>query len=130
MKVKVDVKLDQAKLNKLVQAQKQALEMTATEVITDIVNSQVVPFEHGQLEKSHSVDSSGLNEGKVSIAVGGGDVPYARRLYWHPEYNFRTDKNPNAQGKWMQTYIDGEKKNYAKEKFMEFLKALSGELIK
>lgn len=30
------------------------------------------------------------------------DTPYARRLYWNPQFNFSKDKNPNAQGKWYE----------------------------
>lgn len=30
------------------------------------------------------------------------DTPYARKLYWNPQLNFSTDKNPNAQGKWFE----------------------------
>ncbi|CAM3214062.1 minor capsid protein [Streptococcus pluranimalium] len=29
-------------------------------------------------------------------------TPYARRLYYNPQYNFSKDKNPNAQGKWFE----------------------------
>ena len=57
--------------------------------------------------KSGYVDKDQIGQGKAAIVF---HTPYARRLYYHPEYNFRTDKNPNTQGKWMQTYIDGEKR--------------------
>lgn len=30
------------------------------------------------------------------------DTPYAVRLHEHPEYNFSTDSNPNAQGKYLE----------------------------
>lgn len=30
------------------------------------------------------------------------DTPYARKLYWNPGFNFSTDNNPNAQGKWFE----------------------------
>jgi|SRR5690625_784733 len=29
-------------------------------------------------------------------------TPYARRLYYNPQYNFSTDKNPNARGLWWE----------------------------
>jgi hypothetical protein len=29
-------------------------------------------------------------------------TPYARRLYYNPQYNFSKDKNPNAQGLWFE----------------------------
>lgn len=30
------------------------------------------------------------------------DSPYARRLYWNPQFNFSKDKNPNARGLWFE----------------------------
>lgn len=30
------------------------------------------------------------------------DTPYARRLYYNPQYNFSKDVNPNAQGLWFE----------------------------
>lgn len=128
MGVKVTVKLDKSKINTLVSSQKKALELTTEALKTDIVTSAVVPKQTGELEISHFVDTSQIDEMKTSINVSG--PPYARRLYWHPEYNFRTDKNINAQGKWMQAYIDGEKKDFAKDAYKIFLKQLSKGLIK
>lgn len=128
MGVKVTIKLDNSKINTLIEAQKKALEMTTEAVKSDIVTSAVVPKQTGELEISHFVDTSQIDEMKTSINVSG--PPYARRLYWHPEYNFRTDKNINAQGKWMQPYIDGEKKDFAKNTFKINLKQLSKGLIK
>lgn len=29
-------------------------------------------------------------------------TPYARRLYYNPQYNFSKDKNPNAGGLWFE----------------------------
>lgn len=57
------------------------------------------------------------------------DTPYARRLYWHPEYDFRQDKNQYAGGLWMQTYIDGDKRHFVKETYGKFLKQLGGGLV-
>ena len=51
-------------------------------------------------------------------------------MYWHPEYNFRKDKNPNAQGKWMEDYITGSKKDVPQENYCVFLKQQSGGIVK
>src|SRR5690606_20604332 len=104
MKVNVKVTLNQAALKNLEQIQQQAIEMTADAVKSDIVTSAVVPKDIGELERSGHVV---VEQGKVRLVY---DTPYARRLYWHPEYDFRTDKNPNARGKWMEPYYAGEKK--------------------
>lgn len=124
MSVKVTVKLDNAKIARLEEIQKQAFEMTVEAVLSDIKTSAVTPKQTGELERS------GFVEIKDMIASIIFDTPYARRLYWHPEYNFRHDKNINAQGLWMQAYIDGDKKDFIKETYMKFLKQLSKGLIK
>ena len=124
----VRVTFDQAKMEKLTQASRQALVMTAEAISSDIVASQVVPKDVGTLERSRYIETSKSKEGKVAV---GFNTPYARRLYWHPEYNFRTDKNPNAQGKWMEMYLaGGSKEKYAQKAFTRFLKQLAGGLIK
>ncbi|KOF56619.1 MULTISPECIES: hypothetical protein [Clostridium] len=127
MKVKVDIKLNNGNISKLVQAQKQAIEMTMEAVLSDIKTSAVTPKDTGELERSGFVDTSQLEKFIVSIIF---DTPYARRLYWHPEYNFRTDKNVNAQGLWMQSYVDGEKRDFIKDTYMKFFKQLSKGLVK
>jgi hypothetical protein len=122
------VKLDQSKINKLAQAQIRALEMTAEAVKSDVVASQVVPKDVGTLERSAYVETSKSKEGKAAV---GFNTPYARRLYYHPEYNFRTDKNPNAQGRWMDMYLPGgSKERFAQNTFTRFLKQLAGGIIK
>lgn len=127
MSVKVNIKLDQTKINFLQEASKKALEMTVEAVLGDIKTSAVVPKDTGELERSGFVDTSQIENMVAAIIF---DTPYARRLYWHPEYNFRTDKNINACGKWMQQYVDGDKKDFIKETYMKFLKLLSKGVIK
>lgn len=127
MSVKVTVKLDKAKISQLDKASKQAFKMVVEALLSDIKTSAVVPKEHGTLEDSGFVDDSEIENMVASIIF---DTPYARRLYWHPEYKFRTDKNANAGGKWMQPYVDGDKKNFVIETYMKFLKMLSKGLVK
>lgn len=143
----VRVTFDQAKINKLTEAALQALEMAAEATLSQIVSDGVVPKEVGTLErggelevkdketggkktaayKSGYVDKAKREQGHVAITF---HTPYARRLYYHPEYNFRTDKNPNAQGKWMQSYLDGDKKDFIRDSFAKFFRKLSRGLIK
>lgn len=126
MNVRVDIKLNNANINRLTQAHSKALEMTADAVLSDIRTSAVVPKDTGELERSGFVD---LSEIKNSIARVVFDTPYARRLYWHPEYNFRQDKNANAQGKWMESYLTGDKQKFIKDTYSMFFKQLSKGLI-
>lgn len=129
MNVKVNIKLNNANINKLIEAHSKALEMTADAVLSDIKTSQVVPKDKGAtgLEGSGFVDISEIKNFIVRVVF---DTPYARRLYWHPEYNFRKDKNPNAQGKWMETYLTGEKQQFIKNTYSTFFKQLSKGLVK
>lgn len=40
--------------------------------------------------------------GRMSEYTVSWHTAYARRLYYNPQYNFSTDKNPNAGGLWFQ----------------------------
>lgn len=127
MKSKVKITLDSTKIRTIEEARKKALEETTEAVLSDIKTSAVVPKDTGELERSGFVDLSRLDNGVTSIIF---DTPYARRLYYHPEYNFRQDKNINAQGKWMQSYIDGDNKEFVEETYKHFLKMFGKGLIK
>lgn len=47
-----------------------------------------------------------IESGQPNTQIGSGEVkwftPYARRLYYHPEYNFSTEHNPQAGGMWFE----------------------------
>lgn len=118
MQVKSTVKMDFGKIEKLTKAAVTALKNTAEEVRTDVTQAQVVPFQSGNLQnESTFVDDSLADSGIVSIVSS---TPYARRLYFHPEYNFSKEENPNARGNWYEPWIDGSKKNFAKDAFKRF----------
>lgn len=126
MKIEVNIKLDNQKIAKLEEVYLKALEMTAEAILSDIRTSAVVPKDTGELERSGFVDLSDIKNAIARIVF---DTPYARRLYWHPEYNFRTDKNVNAKGKWMEDYLSGEKKQFVIDTYSKFLKMLGKGLI-
>lgn len=126
MRIKVDVNIDNLKINILEQAHLKALEMTVEAVLSDIKTSAVVPKDTGELERSGFVDLKDIRNAVARIIF---DTPYARRLYWHPEYNFRQDKNPNAKGKWMEDYLSGDKQRFIKDTYSIFFKQLSKGLI-
>ena len=127
MGVRVNIELSNAKINILIEAHKKALELTTEVVLSDIKTSAVVPKDTGELERSGFVDLSEVNNMITRIVF---DTPYARRLYWHPEYNFRKDKNANAQGKLMEAYLGGDKQQFIKDTYSKFFKQLSKGLIK
>ena len=102
-----------------------ALEQTGDYVIDEVVNAQVMPFDTGTMQnESTFVDKSKSSSGTVSIVTS---TPYGRRLYFHPEYNFKTENNPNAKGKWLEDWTENGK--YAKDvkkAYAHFYKQLGG----
>ncbi len=124
IKIKAKLELNQEAIKKIQDAAVKALPLTMEAMKTEVNNMQVVPKETGNLEESAATGAEG-NKGYISY-----NTPYARRLYYHPEYNFRQDKNPNAQGRWMDSFIYGPKKDWLAKAYGEFLKRLSGGVIK
>lgn len=63
------------------------------------LSSEVVPFDIGTLSASGQVETAQTPDEGSAVTY---DTPYAARLHEHPEYNFSTDSNPNAQGKYLE----------------------------
>lgn len=125
IKVNSTVKLNFPKIQQLTQAQVTALEQTAEAVHTEVVQAQVFPRDTGALQnESTFVDTSESNRGKVSIISS---TPYARRLYFHPEFHFKKDENPNAKGKWYDDWLTGGKEaDFAMKTFKDIYRRLTG----
>lgn len=125
MKVTVKTTVDTAKLAAIDAAAQRALVKTAEIIHGQIVQAQVMPFRTGHLQnESTFVDQSGAAEGHVDIVSA---TPYARRLYYHPEYNFDTTNNPNAGGQWFAPWAPGgEYSNMATQTFAALLKREAG----
>jgi len=85
------VTLNMDYLRRLTEAQAVALEQTAEALHSEVKQEQVVPRDTGALQGTNMfVDFSGSKKGTVSIVHS---TPYARRLYYHPEYHFSTGKS-------------------------------------
>ena len=125
MKLTPKVTYNTANINRIEADIAKALVKTADAVKTDLQQSQTMPFDSGQLQnRSTFVDDSKVSSGKALVVS---DTPYARRLYFHPEYNFSTEENPNAGGAWFAPYINGAKKDDALQVFAVFMrKSLGG----
>ncbi len=96
----------------------------AETILEDVKHSQTMPFESGVLQNDSTfIDSSKVNRGEVRIVS---DTPYARRLYFHPEYNFNREHNPNAGGEWFEPYITGAKKDMAQLRFERYISKRTG----
>lgn len=125
IKVNSQVRLNMTQIRKMTQAQIRALEQTAEALHTEVVQAQVVPFDTGNLQgESFFVDTGDSASGKVRLVHS---TPYARRLYFHPEYNFSTDENPNAKGKWFEDWEPGGKyEQFAIRTYRELYRRLAG----
>ncbi len=105
MQVSSRITINTAAINQLTELAKAALEQTAEALHTEVVQAQVMPRDTGALQnESTFVDTSKSNQGKVSIVSS---TPYARRLYYHPEYNFSRDENIAAGGEWFEPWMNG-----------------------
>ncbi len=125
MQVKSTVKMNFPRITQLTQAAVTALEMTAEALHTEAIQAQVMPFDTGNLQnESTFVDYSESNQGKVSLVSS---TPYARRLYYHPEYNFQADENSNAKGNWYEDWLPGgSQSDFATKAFKQFYKKTGG----
>lgn len=125
IKVNSTVNLNMAAISQLCSAQIEALEQTAEALHTEVVQKQVMPFDTGNLQnESTFVDNSQSSKGEVSLVSS---TPYARRLYFHPEYNFKKNENPNAKGEWYEDYVPGGKYDtFAQEAYKKLYRGIAG----
>lgn len=119
------IKFDWGKIQTLTDAQVTALEQTAEYLHTEVVQAQVMPFDKGNLQnESTFVDTSENKSGKVTLV---NSTPYARRLYFHPEYNFQKEENPRAGGEWYKDWLPGgSKEDDCKNTYKQIYKRITG----
>jgi Minor capsid protein len=95
IKLNIKVNFDaNAVANKIDNAIDKAQHALDQQVLKD--SNYFIPFDTGELMRS-SLRASQIGQGLLVW-----DTPYARRLYYNPQYNFRKDKNPNARGLWFE----------------------------
>ena len=132
-KLKIDTKA-LAEVNRRIE---NALIMTGQDVITDIIEADIVPYMRGMLEGTlEPLDVSDVKQHVVRIHS---NTPYARRLYYHPEYNFHRAPwsithrdgrvetfpgNPNAQAEWFEPWISGNRQDFVKSSFAYYMENL------
>ena len=113
------IELNISVLNMLDNAQRQAFEQTADATLTELRDRQVMPFDTGNLQNDSTfIDTS--QSDKVSIVSS---TPYARRLYFHPEYNFKRGNNANAGGKWFDSFLNDD---FIASAYAKLLKQIGG----
>lgn len=75
----------------------------ANEFLTD--SNYYAPMDTGDLKRS------GITHSKFEDGLIIWKTPYARRLFYNPQYNFSKDSNPNARGLWAEyaKEVNGDK---------------------
>ena len=96
------IELNYSVLNMLDNAQFEALAQTADATLTELRDRQVMPFDTGNLQN----DSTFVDDSQKTTVSIVSSTPYARRLYFHPEYNYRRGNNASAGGKWFESFLN------------------------
>ena len=113
------ITLDMGVLNMIDNARYDALAMTADATLTELRDRQVMPFDTGNMQNDSTfIDDS--QKDKVSIVT---TAPQARRLYFHPEYNFRRNNNSRAGGKWFESFLND---SFIADAFCKLMKKRGG----
>lgn len=129
------VKLNMSAIKLLEKAQITALEQTAEYVHTETVPK--VPFDcpteqeqrNGRVGGTLSgeaffADYSRSKHGEVQLI---NSTPYARRLYFHPEYHFDKGEHPEAQAGWLKDFAEGgSRQKEAQKVFAQIYKRVTG----
>ena len=136
----VKITLDLAKIKALEDCVIKSAELTMEQVKQDLISSATMPFDTGNMqnggtyvsakdEPKNTVKGNEViklsTDSEIHIALTN-DAPQARRLYYHPEYNFQQGKNENAGAEWLEPYLTGDKKEFVKDTFEEIFKKRSG----
>jgi hypothetical protein len=116
--LKFSMKFNDQNVRRIQKAASEALFLTMEAVHTDVVQAQVMPFDTGTMQ-NESTFVKQINDNHVSLITS---TAYAQRLYFHPEYDFSKASNPNAQGRWLDEWISGSKKDWVQDTFSELLK--------
>lgn len=133
MQVSSTITINTANIQMLTDLAKTALKQTAESLHTEVVQTEVMPLDLGTLQnESTFVDTSHIDQGIVSIVSS---TPYARRLYFHPEYNFhrgewfddygdRHGGNIAAGAAWFEPWITGSESDFCPRTFRLLYKRL------
>lgn len=131
------IKLNSVKITQLRKATAVALEETIDALHTEVAKAEVIPFGEDKFDKNGKKIYTGgtlsgvgtqpdyfqSKMGRVRIVSS---TPYARRMYFHPEYNFYKGEHRNARGNWYEPWLNGKHKNFCKNAFAKFYKKEAG----
>ena len=114
--MKITIKFNNQKIQDIENIINSSASETMELLYTDLVTSQTMPLNLGIMQNDETFVESTEN-GAVLIT---GSIQ-ARRLYYHPEYNFQK-KNTNAGAYWLEPYINGSKSDFVKVNFADIVK--------
>ena len=122
----VSIKLDYRAIQGIGDAVRIAAQEAMDVVLKDIINSETMPKNDGTMQDEQTFvanegDDTVNGEDIYTLAIVTGS-PQARRLYYHPEYNFQRGKNKIAGALWLEPYINGDKKDLLLDEYTERLK--------
>lgn len=115
------VEFDLSGLKNIRAAVERAAEKTMEALRTEVVQSQKMPFDTGDMQNNATFVTAAMSTGDTVLVLLTTDAPQARRLYYHPEYNFQQGKNANAQGEWLKEWISGDSKDFVENTFERLL---------
>lgn len=118
------IKLNMSVIRNLGKNAPKALEMTTDALLTEEKNAEVMPFDTGNLQNESTYpDYTNSDKGQTGIVS---DTPYARRLYFHPEYNFSRRENSAAGAQWHRYWQKGgTRENFCVDTFAEIYRRLN-----
>lgn len=92
----INMKIDLSGIKPNLKKHQEKMQVVLDEQVLKDSNN-FIPKDSGNLEESGILAT---DPGKGEVVW---DTPYAKRLYWHPEYDFSKDSNPNARGAWFES---------------------------
>lgn len=114
------IELNTSVMNMLENAQYEALAQTADATLTELRDRQVMPFDTGNMQN----DSTYVDDSQRDVVSIVTTAPQARRLYFHPEYNFKKGNNRNAGGKWFESFLNND--DFIESAYARLLKQKGG----
>lgn len=108
MKIAVKVKINSRVVKSMENAAFKAAQTAIENTLTEIRNAQVMPYATGIMQNDQTFTDV-RKKGNYIDALIIVDAPQARRLYYNPQFDFQTAKNPNAGAGWFEMWGEGGK---------------------
>ena len=121
----IKISIDRAAVEKLERAALKAANQSIDALQGDVESKQVMPFDNGDMQNNQTFTEMEQQGRTIKARLVTG-APQARRLYYHPEYNFQTVNNHNAGGEWLEPWIGGERKSFLEDTYAKIFKREAG----